>query len=419
MMFLTEVSMGNKVELNISNHRRLVFSASYFVIFCCSASAAFSIFAKPLQAETGGTSSQIMLTLTIYQFFMALFGIISGRIVDKFGPRNLIYIGGFIFGCGWMLTAFANSIATLYLYCGVIAGIGNGLLYNPSLNTALRWFPEKRGLMSGILLTAASFGPLILAKVGAILSENFGSFGFVYIGATFLIIIWLVAWCMDIPDKNWQPVGFSNKPVVIGKMEHKDYSAPEMLRTSLFWCLFILFSIACTAGIMMIGSLSPIVQKQLNLTAVVAANMVAVNLISNICGRLLVGRLCDKLGELKTLLGIFILTIISLVGLMFSTNIVMFVFFLIILGASFGGVLVVFPPLTSKCFGMKHFGFNYGIMFFAYAAGALIGPQIAALAVNEELGVHAYYHAYMVAAGVAVIGLLITVFLLKKLNKSK
>lgn len=401
----------------LENHRKLVFTAAYFVIFCCSASAAFSVFAKPLQVVTNGSASQVMFTLTIYQFFMALFGIISGRIVDKIGPRMVVYVGGFVFGLGWCLTAFSTSIPTLYLYCGVIAGMGNGLLYNPSLNTALRWFPEKRGLMSGILLTAASLGPLILAKAGAILSEIFGTYGFIYIGATFLIIIWAVAWKMDVPAKDWLPQGFTPKTVTLGKMEQKNYTASEMLKTPLFWCLFILFSIACTAGIMMIGSLSPIAQKQLNMTPIVAANMVAVNLIANICGRLLVGRLCDKLGELKTLMGILLLTIISLFGLMNATSVFMFVPFLIILGASFGGVLVVFPPLTSKCFGMQHFGFNYGIMFFAYAAGALLGPQIAALAVNQDLGIFAYRQAYITSAGVAIIGLIITLFLIKKFNQ--
>ena len=132
-----------------NNNRVLIFSAAFVIIFCCSASAAFSVFAKPLQEATGGTASQVALTLTIYQFFMSLFGILSGKIVDKSSPRTLMYVGGIVFGLGWGLTAFANSIPMLYLTTGVIAGAGNGLLYNPSLNTALKWYPEKRGTMSG------------------------------------------------------------------------------------------------------------------------------------------------------------------------------------------------------------------------------------------------------------------------------
>ena len=394
--------------------RRFVFTASFIVIFCCSASAAFSVFAKPLREATGGTASQVALTLTLYQLFMAIFGILSGKIVDAFGPKKLIYTGGFVFGLGWFLTGAAHSIPALYISCGLIAGAGNGLLYNPSINTALRWFPEKRGTMSGILLGAASLGPLVLAKTGAILSAAFGTAGFYYIGVFYFILVSLVAWKMEAPAKEWKPAGWSG-PASTGSVETEGYTPSEMLKSGTFWFMFILFSIACTAGVMLIGSLSVIAQVQLNMLPVAAANLVVVNLISNFCGRLLIGKFCDKVGEEKMLAMIFILTIVSLLGLRFAANIPMFIVFLVILGGSFGGVLVVFPPMTSRIFGLKHFGFNYGIMFFGYAVGAFIGPQISAVFVNTDLGAKAYSSAFLVAAGVAFIGLVLNLaFIAKK-----
>lgn len=409
--------MGNSISQD-NNNRKFIFSAAFIIIFCCSASAAFSVFAGPLQEATGASAPQVALTLTIYQTFMAMFGILSGKIVDKSGPKKLMYVGGFVFGLGWLLTAFASNLGMLYVTCGIIAGAGNGLLYNPSINTALKWYPEKRGTMSGVLLGAASLGPLVLAKVGAILCNQFGTKGFIYVGIAYWILVWLVGWLMRAPEAGWKPEGF-NQTTTVNVSQVKDFTPGEMVHSSRFWLMLALFSVACTSGIMMIGSLSGIAQVQLQMTAIAASNFVIVNCLSNFCGRLIVGKLCDKLGELKTLFGILVLTIISLFGLRMATTPAVFVIFLIILGGSFGGVLVVFPPLTSKSFGVKNLGINYGIMFFGYAIGALLGPQIAANAVNKDLGTSAYSQAYVVAMGVAVIGILITTYLIKASKNSK
>ena len=398
-------------------NRTVVFTAAFFIIFVCSGSAAFSVFVTPLTQATGATAAQVLITLTIYQFVMSLFGVISGKIVDVFGPKKLVYIGGLVFGIGWALTSVASSLPMLYLSYGLLAGAGNGLLYNPAINTALRWYPEKKGTMSGILLAAASLGPLVLAKVGAILCAQFGTQGLIFIGGFYFVLVCLVGWKMTAPEPGWVPEGFTAQAAAASA--GIDYTPQEMVKTGTFWILLVLFSIACTAGIMLIGSLSAIAQIQLGMTAVTAANMVVINCLSNFGGRLIVGKLCDKIGELKTLSIIFVLTIIGLMGLKIATDQVMFIIFLVILGASFGGVLVVFPPLTNKTFGVKNSGINYGIMFFGYSIGALVGPQIAARSLDKALGVAAYSQAYVIAAIVAVVGLGITAVLIAKQKKEE
>lgn len=393
--------------------RKIVFTAAFVIIFCCSASAAFSVFSKPLQEATGGDASQVALTLTIYQSVMALFGILSGKIVDKSGPKKLMFIGGLVFGLGWALTAIASSIPMLYLTTGAIAGAGNGLLYNPSLNMALKWFPEKKGTMSGLLLAAASVGPLALSKVGAILCEAVGTTGFIYIGAAYVVLVCLASMFVAVPQTGWEPDGYTpaqqaaNQPV-------QDVAPGAMIKMGKFWMMLILFALSCTAGIMMIGSLSTIAQTQLGVDPIVASNFVAINCLANLCGRLIIGRFCDKVGELKTLVGILIVTAGALFGLkMAGDSLVLFTICLILLGGAFGGVLVVYPPLTAKNFGMKNQGMNYGIMFFAYAIGSLLGPQIAAKFVDSTAGIYAYGNVYLVAIGVAIVGLVMNLVLMK------
>ena len=330
-------------------------------------------------------------------------------------------MGGIVFGIGWALTAFATSIPMLYVTTGIIAGAGNGLLYNPSLNVALKWYPEKKGTMSGILLGAASLGPLVLAKVGAILCESFGTKGFLFIGAAYTVLVLAVAWLVETPSADYKPEGWT--PAQQSANAVKDVAPGEMLRTGKFWIMLILFSIACTAGIMMIGSLSMIAQTQLEMTAIVASNMVVVNCLSNFCGRLIIGKLCDKIGNAKTLEIVLLITIVSLFGLRLAgTSVVAFVICLIFLGAAFGGVLVVYPPLTASQFGMKNQGMNYGIMFFGYAIGSLFGPQIAAKFVDSAAGTQAYFNVYLIAMAVAFVGAMINLYLIKitaKINKKE
>lgn len=396
--------------------RKLVFTAAFIIIFCCSASAAFSVFSQPLQAATGGDASQVALTLTIYQTFMALFGILSGKIVDKSGPKKLMFIGGIVFGLGWALTAFASSIPMLYLTTGLIAGAGNGLLYNPSLNMALKWFPEKKGAMSGLLLASASVGPLALSKVGAILCEAMGTQGFIYIGVAYAVLVCMASQFTAVPEAGWVPDGYTPAQQAANNSV-KDVTPGEMVKTGKFWIMLLLFALSCTAGIMMIGSLSTIAQTQLGVDPITASNFVAVNCVANLCGRLIIGKFCDKVGEAKTLIGILIATALSLFGLkLVGSSIVLFTICLIVLGGAFGGVLVVYPSLTAKNFGMKNQGMNYGIMFFAYAIGSLLGPQIAARFVDASAGIMAYGNVYMVAIGVAVVGLVLNFILMNQMK---
>lgn len=397
------------IPIRGKRNRWWIFTAAFLIIFCCAASSAFSVFAEPLRKAVNGTPSQVAFTLTLYQFFMACFGVASGWIMDRFGARKLMYVGGLVFGLGWGLTAFVHSLPLLYLTVGLMAGAGNGIMYNPALLTALKWFPEKRGTISGFLLAAASLGPLVLAKVGAVLCDSFGMNGFIPIGIAYLVICWAVGWLMDSPREVAPDAGGR-----IAQTGENDFTPGQMLRTSRFWLMLALFAISCTAGIMLIGSLSPIAQVQLGMTPVVAANMVVVNTLSNFCGRLITGRLTDKLGQTKTLALILVLTMVGLAGLSSARNVWVFSLFLILLGASFGGVLVVYPTLTGRVFGQTHSGTNYGIMFFGYAIGALVGPQIAARSINKAAGVDAYHTAYMIAIAVALVGLVIDIFLIVK-----
>lgn len=409
--------MGKEYSQNKCLNRSAIFTAAFIIIFICCNTTAFSVFVNPLGEATSATPAQVSLTLTFDSLFFALSCMISGKIVDKFGPKMLVYAGGFLYGASWVLTGFVNSLPMLYLTFGLLAGFGGGLLYNPALNTALRWFPEKRGTMSGVLLCASSLGPIIIAKFGAILCEQLGSKCLIFIGIFNFIVVWLAGCKMEAPGKGWTSEGCSSQEVSGISFINNEYTPKEMVATGTFWIMFVLFAIASTAGVMMMGSLSVIAQIQLNITPMAAANIVVINSLSNFCGRLAFGRLCDRFGETKSLALALLITIIGLLGLKSAVNQGVFIIFLILLGASFGGVLVIFPPMTSKTFGIRNSGINYGLMFFGYSSGAIIAPMITSMAANPDLKANEYSQAYIIAAIIAGIGLLIDLYLIAKQKK--
>ena len=136
--------------------RKKVFAASWIVIFVAAGISAYSVFKASIMEATGGTDSQISIAYTIQQLFAATLGIFSGRAVDKIGPRIVIYLGGFLYGFGWLVGGLTTSVPMFYLFFGVVNGIGSGLIYNSSVATGLKWYPEKKGTMSGLLLMSAS-----------------------------------------------------------------------------------------------------------------------------------------------------------------------------------------------------------------------------------------------------------------------
>ena len=365
----------------------------------------------------GGSPIQISIAYTIQQLFAATLGIFSGRAVDKIGPRIVIYLGGFLYGFGWLVGGLTTSVPMFYLFFGVVNGIGSGLIYNSSVATGLKWYPEKKGTMSGLLLMSASIGPFLTSRFGEILCNGLGlgAKGLSVIGAAYIVLVWAVGWIMTVPGKDWvaPPI-----PASVTNLEKADreYGPLEMMKTLRFWLMIVLMCLASMTGIMFVGALSGIAQAQLGVGTAAASWIVGISALANFVGRMGFGRVCDRLGEAKTVLIILVVTILSLFVMKNAFTIPLFITCLIFIGAAFGGVLVCFPPFTQKVFGMENSGVNYGIMFLGYASGSYFGPQIAAktkmLGPDGAVMATSYANAYGIAIGVGVAGIVVCLLLM-------
>lgn len=384
-----------------------VLSAAFVVLFFVAAIALFSVFLNPLAEEHGWSKTDITLSFSIFQTVMAITGIFAGRFSDRFGPRTVLLVGGFMFGLGWFLAGTVTTLPLLYLTHGVIAGMGNGLVYSPALTTAQRWFPDIRGKASGILLAGAAIGPALLAPIANGLISSYGvSTALKILGISFGVAITVGGlFVAPIPSgyrpANWQASASDTAATTNG------FDWKAMVTNSRFYLMLAIFAAAATSGTMLVGAVSSIAQDQVGAVgamdaAAFGALVVSISTIANFAGRLTFGVLYDKLGAYYCLLIMMAMTLVAMLSMSFATGPVIFVTCVIVLGFSFGALLVIYPPLTGQTFGTQHLGMNYGIMFLGYAIGAWIGPRIATSLFSEE---HGYRNAFFVAAGIVAVGI--------------
>lgn len=396
-----------------SKSRWVVFGAAWVIMFVIAAVAVFSVISPALVKANGWTSAQVALAFSLYTLSLSVCGIFSGRFADRYGTTVLMYVGGALFGLGWFLTGSATSPGMLYLTFGLIAGAGCGIVYNPTLATALKWFPDIRGKASGMLLAAAAIGPAIMSPLIADLLERTSATTTLRtLGIVFFVAIAAVGWLIKAPKATAHPAQPADSTTTIAS-EPGQFSWIQMVRTPVFWAMLAIFACAAAAGTMLVTSLSAIAQYQVGAVGAMSAASfgamaVSISTISNFVGRLGFGAIFDKLGGYLSLVISLALTIAAMLVMSFANSLPLFVACVVVLGCAFGAILVIFPPLTSAEFGTQNLGINYGIMFLGYAIGGFIGPRLTASLFNEEIG---YRNAYFGAVALAVVGIGIAITL--------
>lgn len=399
------------------HNRWLVFAAGFIINFFVSAAAIFSVVAKPMTELRGWSMTQFSLAFSVYTLCLAIFGIFSGRVADKFGAKKNMYLGAVLFGAGWGFTGRCETLTELYLVYGVLAGTGGGIIYNAVIATVLRWFPDIRGKASGMLLAAAAIGPFTLAPLAAVIMDKVGVVDtFAVLGGLFFAFICAVGWLLESAPDGYKPAGWNPSPSQASAAAGNDCTWQQMVVSPLFWSLLLIFVCACTAGTMMINSISVIAQKQLGVAATVGALAVSVSTALNFMGRLSFGVIFDKLGGFTAVLISLMLTIIALLLLNSADTMTVFMVCVCLLGFAFGGMLVVYPPITGKYFGSKNLGVNYGIMFLGYAGAAFIGPRLSSHFYDTT---GSFNLSYLAAAGVAAFGAVLVLLTMFFTNKQK
>lgn len=379
-----------------SNKRWSVVFGAVLLQVCLGAIYSWSLFNQPLMDKFGWTKDQVVMTYSIAIFVFAFSTIFSGRLADKIGPRKVATIGGVLYGTGMILASFASSLPMLYFSYGVLAGAGVGFAYVCPLSTCVKWFPEKKGFITGIAVGAFGAGSLIFKSVIEFFITNTGvSSTFLYLGLIYMILVVIGAQFLILPKVSAK--GAKNKST-----GENSYTTKEMMKTKSFYLVWIMYMFGCMPGLLVIGLAKDIGIEMVKLTPVTAANAVGLIALFNAGGRLAWGTISDKLGRVKVVTMMFIMTAAALLVMsLVQLNYVTFFLCLAAIAFSYGGFLAVFPTITGQFFGQKNLGANYGIIYQAYGIAALIGPIIKGNAAD-------FNQTFLIAAGFAVLGMVIS-----------
>ncbi|PKJ54785.1 L-lactate MFS transporter [Bacillus sp. SN10] len=331
----------------------------------------WSLFNQPLVSKYGWSLNAVAITFSITSLSLAFSTLFASKLQEKWGLRKLIMIAGLALGLGLILSSQASSLILLYVLAGVVVGYADGTAYITSLSNLIKWFPERKGLIAGISVSAYGSGSLIFKYVNAQLIESVGvSQAFIYWGLIVTAMIVLGA-CLIHQAANQGAVHEINA---------HEYTTKEMLGTKQVYLLFIMLFTSCMSGLYLIGMVKDIGVQLVGLSAATAANAVAMVAIFNTLGRIILGPLSDKIGRLKIVTGTFVVMASSVLVLSF-VDLNYGIYFVCVASVAFcfGGNITIFPAIVGDFFGMKNHSKNYGIVYQGFGFGALAGSFIGAL----------------------------------------
>lgn len=374
---------------NISN-RWLIVSGALIMQLSLGAIYTWSLFNNPLVEKFGWDPTATVFTFSVTLVFFAISVIVAGRIQDKIGPRIVATAGGILTGLGVAAASFVTTPMMLYVTYGFIAGIGIGSAYVTPLATCIKWFPDKRGLINGLVLAALGIGGVIFKPVILHFIAAYGvSTAFLYLGIIYGILIVIGAQFLVIPPEGYTPPGWTpleastTDGFLAGAI---DYTTGQAMKTPQFYVLIIWMVITVTSGLMVISVAADIGMTMVGLSLTDAGNAVVTISLFNAVGRLFWGGISDKVGRVPSVLTIVILLGLSMIFMsVISMTYMTFLLATCVVGFCFGGVAALLPTITAEWFGTKNIGNNYGAIFLFYGVSALIAPRLS-IALGFETG---------------------------------
>lgn len=392
-------------------NRWFIVVGAILIQLCLGAIYAWSVFRKPLETSLNITATQASLPFSFVLIFFALSTVIGGRLQDRFGPRIVAIIGGVLLAAGMILASFAQNILMLIIAYGVVSGIGIGFAYVCPISAGVKWFPDKRGLITGLAVAGFGAGALIVGPLARAMIDNIGPFlTFRYLGIAYLVLIFIGALILRNPPAGYRPAGW-NPQTATRTQQITDFSAGQMVKTVQFWLIWLTYFAGCAAGLMIIGQTSPIAQEMARFSKETAAIGVSVLAIFNTLGRIFWGRVSDSIGRTRALSLMFLINTIAIIGYFLIPAVpVIFWLGIALVGSSFGGYLAIYPAVTADYYGTKYSGINYGLVFTAYGVGGLLS-NIFAPRMKELTG--NYNAAFIVTASLCLLAAIIVFVFLK------
>jgi len=365
--------------------------------------------------QTFGESSAIAMTFSLAIFFLGISAAIMGHFVERRGPRVSGTVAALFFGVGMItagIGAWMENIYILWLGYGVLGGIGLGIGYITPVSTLVKWFPDRRGLATGLAIMGFGFGATVASvSINGLIDAISIPAAFMIMGGIYLSVMLASASYLERPPQGWMPDGMkeaisSGKKTVTADISQQ--TANEAVKTGPFWGLWTMMFINISCGIGVIYSASPLAQESIGLSPAEAAAVVGAMALFNGLGRIGWASFSDYLGRGSTYMVFFLLQIVAFWALPNITSVILFQVVLYTILTCYGGGFATLPAFIGDLFGTKELGAIHGYVLTAWALAGIVGPQLTAY-LHSITG--SYQSTLYIFAGAFVVALVVSLLM--------
>jgi MFS transporter, OFA family, oxalate/formate antiporter len=378
-------------------NRNLVVVGAIMIQLALGAIYAWSVYTTKL-TDAGWSKTQTMMVFSAGLALFAIVMVVAGRFLQhpKVGPRRLAIASGIVLGAGYILAGLfgAENFITTFIFVGIVGGAGIGLGYVVPIAVGIKWFPDKKGLITGLAVAGFGFGATLwmtlAGKLGPLgggeLIKNLGVSGtFITFGIAYFVLVEIGSMWMTFPPDGFKPEGWNPPQATSTKPQAGSVTltSGEMLKTPQFYLILLTFAFGASAGLMSIGLMKLWPKQALVANGMSAEEAGAIATLAmavffalfNGLGRILWGMISDKIGRKLSIIimaatqGVFVYLFQYMAGNEYTLYL-----FAMLIGFNFGGNFALFPTITADTFGTKYVGMNYGWVFLAYAIGGIFGP---------------------------------------------
>ena len=379
----------------------------------------WTLFTGPLNQKLGTTLAELQWTFSLLIILQTWCSPLQAYLVDRFGPRLLISVGALMSGGGWVLSSYVDNIWALYFTYGVICGFGTGIIYVGIIGLMVRWFPDRRGLATGLAAAGYGFGAIFTSFP---IDSMIKSAGYAH-----TLVVWgiiqgaigiIAAQWLRMPPEGWQPEGYS--PTATSVMQTKRSFTPrEMLQSPIFWLLFIMMSMMSTSGLMVVSNVGPFANEYKVAQALVlgmAALPLSLTLsrFTNGLTRPFFGWVSDQICRELTMFIAFSLECVAILVLFaFIDNPALFVVLTGLVFFGWGEIFSLFPSTLTDTFGPKYAATNYGFLYIAQGVGSILGGPAAAY-IKQSTG--SWSAVFLIVAALDIITAVLAITVLRSMR---
>ncbi len=345
----------------------------------------WTLFTGPLNAKLGTTLAELQWTFSLLIILQTWLSPLQASLVDRYGPRLLIAIGAFLSGGSWVLSAYVDNIWALYFTYGVLGGFGTGIIYVGIVGLMVRWFPDRRGLATGLAAAGYGFGAFFTSfPIDSMIKSSGYAHTLVVWGIIQAVIGILAAQGLRTPPENYVPPGGAAVAPLAALQSKRSYTPREMLRSPVFYLLFLMMCLMSTSGLMVVSNVGPFA-REFGVANILVFGMAALPLsltlsrVTNGLTRPFFGWVSDHIGRESTMALAFALEAVAILILFrFIDRPALFVVLTGLVFFGWGEIFSLFPSTLTDTFGPKFAATNYGFLYIAQGVGSILGGPAAA-----------------------------------------